>query len=162
MKCLSTLIHSLNTYFTSFYFQNLKKQKYLFTSIVLRSSSYSTKIALKWTKIMLQSSVISIWNPQNQGYKIGNIYNYWDQPWSPKNGLEMLLRILSANTVNEAFCTPPPSIKIKCQIQPSKVSVSIVSIVCRALVRNTSFAAILNKAFWPTHTHTPTPHLPYK
>ena len=105
MKCLSTLIHSLNTYFTSFYFQNLKKQKYLFTSIVLRSSSYSTKIALKWTKIMLQSSVISIWNPQNQGYKIGNIYNYWDQPWSPKNGLEMLLRILSANTVglkNEA------------------------------------------------------------
>ena len=99
MKCLSTLIHSLNTYFTSFYFQNLKKQKYLFTSIVLRSSSYSTKIALKWTKIMLQSSVISIWNPQNQGYKIGNIYNYWDQPWSPKNGLEMLLRILSANTV---------------------------------------------------------------
>ena len=49
---------------------------------------------------MLQSSVISIWNPQNQGYKIGNIYNYWDQPWSPKNGLEMLLRILSANTVN--------------------------------------------------------------
>ena len=100
MKCLSTLIHSLNTYFTSFYFQNLKKQKYLFTSIVLRSSSYSTKIALKWTKIMLQSSVISIWNPQNQGYKIGNIYNYWDQPWSPKNGLEMLLRILSANTVH--------------------------------------------------------------
>ena len=100
MKCLSTLIHSLNTYFTSFYFQNLKKQKYLFTSIVLRSSSYSTKIALKWTKIMLQSSVISIWNPQNQGYKIGNIYNYWDQPWSPKNGLEMLLRILSANTVD--------------------------------------------------------------
>ena len=99
MKCLSTLIHSLNTYFTSFYFQNLKKQKYLFTSIVLRSSSYSTKIALKWTKIMLQSSVIPIWNPQNQGYKIGNIYNYWDQPWSPKNGLEMLLRILSANTV---------------------------------------------------------------
>ena len=103
MKCLSTLIHSLNTYFTSFYFQNLKKQKYLFTSIVLRSSSYSTKIALKWTKIMLQSSVISIWNPQNQGYKIGNIYNYWDQPWSPKNGLEMLLRILSANTVGEYF-----------------------------------------------------------
>ena len=49
---------------------------------------------------MLQSSVISIWNPQNQGYKIGNIYNYWDQPWSPKNGLEMLLRILSANTVD--------------------------------------------------------------
>ena len=106
MKCLSTLIHSLNTYFTSFYFQNLKKQKYLFTSIVLRSSSYSTKIALKWTKIMLQSSVISIWNPQNQGYKIGNIYNYWDQPWSPKNGLEMLLRILSANTVHSAHQCP--------------------------------------------------------
>ena len=87
-------------YFTCFYFQNLNKQKYFFTFIVLRSSSYSTKIALKWTKIMLQSSVISIWNPQNQGYKIGNIYNYWDQPWSPKNGLEMLLRILSANTVH--------------------------------------------------------------
>ena len=74
MKCLSTLIHSLNTYFTSFYFQNLKKQKYLFTSIVLRSSSYSTKIALKWTKIMLQKSVIPIWNPDNQGYMIGEAF----------------------------------------------------------------------------------------
>ena len=113
MKCLSTLIHSLNTYFTSFYFQNLKKQKYLFTSIVLRSSSYSTKIALKWTKIMLQSSVISIWNPQNQGYKIGNIYNYWDQPWSPKNGLEMLLRILSANTVSLLYISEHKSFRIR-------------------------------------------------
>ena len=60
-------------YFTCFYFQNLNEQKYLFTFIVLRSSSYSTKIALKLTKIMLQSSVIPIWNPLNQGYKIGNI-----------------------------------------------------------------------------------------
>ena len=66
-------IDTFTQYFTSFYFQNLNKQKYLFTSIVLRSSSYSTKIALKWTKIMLQKSVIPIWNPENQGYKIGNI-----------------------------------------------------------------------------------------
>ena len=66
-------IDTFTQYFTSFYFQNLKKQKYLFTAIVLRSSSYSTKIALKWTKIMLQKSVIPIWNPENQGYKIGNI-----------------------------------------------------------------------------------------
>ena len=70
------IIDTFTLYFKSFYFQNLNKQKYVFTFIVLRSSSYSTKIALKWTKIMLQSSVISIWNPQNQGYKIGNIYNY--------------------------------------------------------------------------------------
>ena len=122
MKCLSTLIHSLNTYFTSFYFQNLKKQKYLFTSIVLRSSSYSTKIALKWTKIMLQSSVISIWNPQNQGYKIGNIYNYWDQPWSPKNGLEMLLRILSANTVQSRTLNFATSAGAMNRFAPTKVA----------------------------------------
>ena len=67
------IIDTFTLYFTSFYFQNLNKQKYLFTFIVLRSSSYSTKIALKWTKIMLQKSVIPIWNPENQGYKIGNI-----------------------------------------------------------------------------------------
>ena len=59
------IIDTFTLYFTSFYFQNLNKQKYLFTFIVLRSSSYSNKIALKWTKIML------IWNPENQGYKIG-------------------------------------------------------------------------------------------
>ena len=67
------IIDTFSQYFPSFYFQNLNKQKYLFTFIVLRSSSYSTKIALKWTKIMLQKSVIPIWNPENQGYKIGNI-----------------------------------------------------------------------------------------
>ena len=66
-------IDTFTLYFTTFYFQNLNKQKYLFTFIVLRSSCYSTKIALKWTKIMLQKSVIPIWNPENQGYKIGYI-----------------------------------------------------------------------------------------
>ena len=60
-------------YFTCFYFQNLNKQKYLFTFIVLRSATYSTKIAVKWIIIMLQRSVIPIWNPESQGYKIGYI-----------------------------------------------------------------------------------------
>ena len=67
------IIDIFTQYFTSFYFQDPETQKYLFISIVLRSSTYSTKIALKWTKIMLQKSVIPIWNPENQGYKIGNI-----------------------------------------------------------------------------------------
>ena len=79
------IIDTFTQYFTSFYFQDPKKQKYLFISIVLRSSTYSTKIAVKWTIIMLQRSVIPIWNPQNQGYKKGY---YWGQPRSPKNGLE--------------------------------------------------------------------------
>ena len=67
------IIDTFTQYFTSFYFQDPEKQKYLFISIVLRSSTYSTKIAVKWTIIMLQRSVIPIWNPQNQGYKIGYI-----------------------------------------------------------------------------------------
>ena len=71
------IIDTLTQYFTSFYFQNLKKKKYLFTFIVLRSSTYSTKIAVKLTIIMLQRSVTPIWNPENQGYKIvGYIFNY--------------------------------------------------------------------------------------
>ena len=37
---------------------------------------------------MLQRSVILIWNPQNQGYNIDYIKNYWGQPQSPKNGSE--------------------------------------------------------------------------
>ena len=43
------IINTFTQYFTSFYFQNLKKQKYLFTFIVLRSSTYSTKNAVIWT-----------------------------------------------------------------------------------------------------------------
>ena len=35
------IINTFTQYFTSFYFQNLKKQKYLFIFIVLRSSTYS-------------------------------------------------------------------------------------------------------------------------
>ena len=62
------IIDTFTKYLTSFHFQNLRKQKYLFTFIVIRSSTYSTKIAVKWTIIMLQRSVIPIWNPQNQGY----------------------------------------------------------------------------------------------
>ena len=67
------IIDTFTQYFTNFYFQNLKKQKYLFTFIVLRSFTYSTEIAVKWRTRMLQRSVIQIWNPQNQGYKIGYI-----------------------------------------------------------------------------------------
>ena len=67
------IINTFTQYFTSSYFQNLKKQKYLFTFIVLGSSTYSTKIAVKLTIIMLQRSVTPIWNPENQGYKIGYI-----------------------------------------------------------------------------------------
>ena len=31
----------------------------------------STKMAIKWTRIDLQTSFIPIWNPENKGYKIG-------------------------------------------------------------------------------------------
>ena len=73
MKCLSPLIHLLNTTL-AFIFKNPKyKNIYLFIFIALRSSTYSTKIAVKWTIIMLQRSVIPIWNPESQGYKIGYV-----------------------------------------------------------------------------------------
>ena len=68
------IIDTFTQYFTRSYFQDpINKKIYLFIFIVLRSSTYSTKIAVKWTIIMLQRSVIPIWNPQNQGYKIGYI-----------------------------------------------------------------------------------------
>ena len=65
------IIDIFTQYFTSFYFQGLKELKYLSISVVSISSTYSTKIAVKWTIIMLQRlSVKTIWNPQNQGYYI--------------------------------------------------------------------------------------------
>ena len=109
------IIDTSTQYFTSFYFQNIKKQKYLFIFLALRSSTYSTKIDVKWTIIMLQRSLIPIWNPQNQGYKIGYIY-YWGQPWSPKTARKMLLRILSANTVYtyyQILFLPRPKVSFK-------------------------------------------------
>ena len=48
----------------------------------------STKMAIKWTRINLQSSVTPIWNPENKGYKIGFEKIGWGQQECPKNGSE--------------------------------------------------------------------------
>ena len=58
----------------------------------------STKMAIKWTRIDLQTSVIPIWNPENKGYKIGFEKRCWGQQECPKNGSENF-RIYSANSV---------------------------------------------------------------
>ena len=50
---------------------------------------------------MLQRSVIPIWNPESQGYKIGYKITE-DIPGVQKTAQKMLLRILSANTVYQA------------------------------------------------------------
>ena len=59
---------------------------------------YFTKMATKWTRINLQSSVIPIWNPENKGYKIGFEKRCWGQKECPKNGSEYF-RILFADSV---------------------------------------------------------------
>ena len=56
----------------------------------------STKMAIKWTRIDLQTSVIPIWNPENKGYKIGFEKRGWGQQECPKNGLE--------NKLPDLFC----------------------------------------------------------
>ena len=54
-----------------------------------------TKMATKWAKINLQTSFRPIWNPENQGYKIGYEKSYQEQQLRPKNGSEKV----SADTV---------------------------------------------------------------
>ena len=63
-------------------------------------SPISTKIAIKWTKINLQRSVIPIWKAENKGYKIGYEKSLLGQLQGPKNGPEKCVRIYSATTVD--------------------------------------------------------------
>ena len=76
----------------------LKKQKYFDHFGDSGILTYFTKMAIKWTRINLQSSVIPIWNPENKGYKIGFEKRGWGQQECRKNGLENF-RIYSANSV---------------------------------------------------------------
>ena len=55
---------------------------------IFSSPTNCTKMAIKRTKIKLQTSVIPIWNPENQGYKIGYEKSDWVQDKSLKNGSE--------------------------------------------------------------------------
>ena len=59
----------------------------------------SAKMAIKWTRIDLQTSVIPIWKPENKGYKIGFEKRCWGQQEWPENSLENF-RILFADSVN--------------------------------------------------------------
>ena len=63
-------------------------------------SPISTKIAIKWTKINLQRSVIPIWKAENKGYKIGYEKSLLGQLKGSKNGPEKFVRIYSATTVD--------------------------------------------------------------
>ena len=60
-------------------------------------------MATKWAKINLQTSFRPIWNPENQGYKIGYEKSYQEQQLRPKNGSEKSVRILSADTVESSY-----------------------------------------------------------
>ena len=67
--------------------------------MILKYSPISTKIAIKWTKINLQTSVIPIWKAENQGYKIGYEKSLLGQLQGSKNGPKKFVRIYSATTV---------------------------------------------------------------
>ena len=58
----------------------------------------SAKMAIKWTRIDLQTSVIPIWKPENKGYKIGFEKRCWGQQEWPENSLENF-QILFADSV---------------------------------------------------------------
>ena len=66
-------------------------------------STYLTKMTIKWTKINLQTSFRPIWNPENQGYKIGYEKSFQGQELSLKNGLEKSVRLLFADSVRTEF-----------------------------------------------------------
>ena len=70
------------------HFHLSKKQKYLDQFYDRKMFTHPTKMAIKRTKIKLQTSVIPIWNPENQGYKIGYEKSDWVQDKSLKNGSE--------------------------------------------------------------------------
>ena len=86
-----------------------KKQKYFDHFGDSRILPYFTKMATKWTRINLQSSVIPIWNPENKGYKIGFEKRCWGKQECPKNGSENF-RIYSANSVE---CLPGHGLGLK-------------------------------------------------
>ena len=83
------------TKLSKFYFILLKNRH--FDQMNIKCLPFSTKTVIKWPKIDLQTSVRPIWNPENQGYKIGK--SYQEQQLRPKNGSEKSVRLLSANTV---------------------------------------------------------------
>ena len=85
--------------------QKVENLQFLSVSFPFNFESFSlstnfTKMATKWAKINLQTSFRPIWNPENQGYKIGYEKSYQEQQLRPKNGSEKSVRLLSADTVN--------------------------------------------------------------
>ena len=54
---------------------------------------------MKSTKNMLQRSLIPIWNPKNQGYKMYKKKIYQDQQKSQKNSSEKSVPFLFADSV---------------------------------------------------------------
>ena len=84
--------------------QKVENLQFLSVSFPFNFESFSlstnfSKMATKWAKINLQTSFRPIWNPENQGYKIGYEKSYQEQQLRPKNGLEKSVRLLSADTV---------------------------------------------------------------
>ena len=73
--------------------QKVENLQFLSVSFPFNFESFSlstnfTKMATKWAKINLQTSFRPIWNPENQGYKIGYEKSYQEQQLRPKNGSE--------------------------------------------------------------------------
>ena len=85
--------------------QKVENLQFLSVSFPFNFESFSlstnfTKMATKWAKINLQTSFRPIWNPENQGYKIGYEKSYQEQQLRPKNSSEKSVRLLSADTVD--------------------------------------------------------------
>ena len=57
-------------------------------------------MVVKWAKINLQTSFRPIWNPENQGYKIGYEKSFQGQELSLKNDSEKSVRLLFADSVS--------------------------------------------------------------
>ena len=73
--------------------QKVQNLQFLSVSFPFNFESFSlstnfTKMATKWAKINLQTSFRPIWNPENQGYKIGYEKSYQEQQLRPINRLE--------------------------------------------------------------------------
>ena len=77
MKCSLEMLNSFKTNYLNFI--TLRKRNILNILWILQCQLFFTKMATKWAKINLQTSFRPIWNPENQGYKIGYEKSYQEQ-----------------------------------------------------------------------------------
>ena len=106
MKCSLEMLNSFKIQLSKFHYS--KKEKYFLH--FMDSTMLTLRFFTKWAKINLQTSFRPIWNPENQGYKIGYMKSDFVQEKNLKNDLEKSVRILFSNSINSDLGQIPSTI----------------------------------------------------